>query len=272
MFGAGRAQGRILRMWRDIAAVFRGAAELKAGLTGLFTVARDGDGGKVVAAVRKAESKTESAVRPQFDRTIRDRDSSVRLSRAINDQLGIDLEPKLSFLRKLAAGGTAHFHFACGSLFTKNGAPLFPLGNCDRSDLFLKLAANQFSDLHGTHPDAAQTVDMDEARESVAFFDGPFSVLVKLYWQRFTTFSWREGRSNVADVGNGGSRKVGRLHFAFTGGSEISRLRTLNLCGGGDCIEQWLVARDRHKLLDRFDHLLEGDVGWNGSEFCCDVG
>src|SRR5688500_137661 len=150
-------------MWGDIAAVFGGSAEFKASLAGFFTVARDGDGGKLVAPVWKAESETESSVGPKFYRTVGNGDGRVRFGRAVNDELCIDLEPKLPFPWEFASGGTADIHFKPGGLFGENEADSFFLGGADRCDLFLKLATDQFSNLHRAHPDATKAIDVDQA-------------------------------------------------------------------------------------------------------------
>ena len=60
--------------------------------------ARGGDGGDDLPAVGQAEAHREGAVGPQLDRLALQRDAGVRLGGAVDDQLGVELEPELALL------------------------------------------------------------------------------------------------------------------------------------------------------------------------------
>jgi hypothetical protein len=70
------------------------AAEFQFRRAAVRAVGGNGDGGQIVFSIRQRKAETERAVGTQFDFVAAERDFRVRLGRAVNDQLGIDVEPK----------------------------------------------------------------------------------------------------------------------------------------------------------------------------------
>src|SRR5260221_13939248 len=94
VFRQWRLERRVLRMRADVAEVFGPAGEFQVRRSRVVAVGGNGHGGQVVFPVRQREAETEGAVVTQFDFVSAKRDFGVRLGRAVNDQLGVDVEPE----------------------------------------------------------------------------------------------------------------------------------------------------------------------------------
>src|SRR5450432_3199123 len=81
-------------MRADIAEIFRLAAEFQIRRARVRAVGGNGDGGQIIFSVRQREAVAERAIGTQFDLMPAQSDLGIRLGRAVDDQLRIDVEPK----------------------------------------------------------------------------------------------------------------------------------------------------------------------------------
>jgi len=84
----------VLRMRPDIAKIFGFAAEFQIGRARVVAIGGDRNGGQIIFSVRQREAVAERAVGTQFDFVSAERDFGHRFGRAVNDQFGVDVEPK----------------------------------------------------------------------------------------------------------------------------------------------------------------------------------
>jgi len=84
----------ILRLRADIAEIFGFAAEFQIGRARVVAVGGDRNGGQIIFSIRQREAVAERAVGAQFDFLSAERDFGRRFGRAVNNQFGVDVEPK----------------------------------------------------------------------------------------------------------------------------------------------------------------------------------
>src|SRR6266568_200836 len=89
-----RVELRVLGMRANLAPILRAAAKFQPGAAAVGAVGRSSDGRQIIIPVGQCEAVAESAVGPQSDRPPADGHFRVRFGRAVNDKLGIDVEPK----------------------------------------------------------------------------------------------------------------------------------------------------------------------------------
>ena len=81
-------------MRADVAEIFRFTAEFEVRRASVRVVGGNGNGRQIVFSVRQREAVAEGAVGTQFDFVSAERDLRVRLGRAVDDELGIDVKPE----------------------------------------------------------------------------------------------------------------------------------------------------------------------------------
>src|ERR1039458_7304491 len=94
-----------------------------------------------------------------------ERDLGVRLGRTIDDQLGVDVEPK-TFGRR--AGSATERTAGAGDAGTGNAKR-----RDGRSDIVREPAADEFGDFERTHPDMASLVNADDLGERLLLLRRP---------------------------------------------------------------------------------------------------
>ena len=150
-----------MRRRADVTEILRVAAEFQFRRTTIGAIRRDSDGGQIVFSIRQRETKTEGAIRAQFDFMTAQRDFRIRLRRAINDQLRINIEPKaLGFFRRAKRTRRA-------------GNAKRRVRGAGRRHIVRQTAANEFGDFERAHPDPACLINFDDAGQSFFLLGRP---------------------------------------------------------------------------------------------------
>ena len=83
-----------MRRRADIAEVLRLADEFHIRRAGVVTARGNGDGGQIVFSIWQCEAVAERAVGTQFDLVAAERDFRAGFGCAVDDELGVDVEPE----------------------------------------------------------------------------------------------------------------------------------------------------------------------------------
>src|SRR5437588_12695468 len=88
------SQFGVLWMLANIAAIISGPAESERCSAAVGAIGGGSDGGQVVSAVGQRKAERKCPIRPEPDHAVADLNFSVRFSGAVDNELGIDVEPK----------------------------------------------------------------------------------------------------------------------------------------------------------------------------------
>ena len=122
-------------------AVLRRSTEEKFGAAALFSVRRHRGDRQAIVSILQCKPKAKRSIRPQRNAPSANSEFGAAFGCAVNNQLGIDVEPETSLF--FAA---SRCQWALDSFTGRSGFSLGQLRRADGGDLLLQLPANQLRD------------------------------------------------------------------------------------------------------------------------------